>query len=98
MDNIDSKMAFGIVFPRDGDLKKIIHGNTIPPGCLRISVDGNIKADALLPVPVPGEMEKVHEAIGSHVAWPEELISFPTAVVSFLKNNMFTFFIHDVFR
>ncbi|KAL6543528.1 hypothetical protein OROHE_010150 [Orobanche hederae] len=55
----------------------------MPHGCFRVSVDGllpGINQDVLLPVPVPGEMEAVTEAVGSHVAWPRSLISFPDAV------------------
>lgn len=80
MDHIDNKVAFGFAFSRDG-FCDFIHGKAMPPGCLRVSVDGFIREEALVPVPVVGEIETVLQAVGSHVAWPEELISYPTAVV-----------------
>lgn len=58
-----------------------IHGRPMQPGCLRVSVSVSIKPDALLPVPILGEMEKVYQAVGSYVAWPQNLIIFPTDVV-----------------
>lgn len=79
--SLDNKVAFGVVFPLEDGLTSKIHGRDMPPGCLRVSVDGIINPDALLPVPVPGEMEVVNQAVGSHVAWPEKLISFPEPVV-----------------
>ncbi|KAL6576522.1 hypothetical protein OROHE_000303 [Orobanche hederae] len=60
-----------------------IHGRDMPHGCVRVSVDGllpGINQDVLLHVPVPGEMEAVTQAVGSHIAWPESLISFPDMV------------------
>ncbi|KAK1383971.1 hypothetical protein POM88_021706 [Heracleum sosnowskyi] len=40
----------------------------------RVSVDGPIKGDALIPIPVVGEIETVDQAVGSHVSWPRDLI------------------------
>lgn len=74
---IENKVAFGYVINCQGESSKI-HGREMPVGCIRVSVDGFSKPDALLPVPVPGEMETVIQALGSHVAWPEELISYPS--------------------
>ena len=77
-------MAFGVVIPSEDGLCNKIHGRDMPIGCLRVSVDGLLpdsNKDALLPVPVPGEMELVTESVGSHVAWPENLITFPSVVV-----------------
>lgn len=76
MDSIDNKVAFGVVFKDGGEFGNKIHGSTMMPGCLRVSVDGCINPKALLPVPVPGEMETVIQALGSHVAWPEEFIIY----------------------
>lgn len=80
VNDINNKVAFGVVFPprKFGDK---IHGKAMPPGCLRVSVEGFFKEEALIPVPVPGEIETVLQAVGSHVAWPEELIIYPAAGV-----------------
>ena len=75
-------MAFGVVIPSEDGLFNKIHGRDMPIGCLRVSVDGLLpdsNKDALLPV--PGEMELVTESVGSHVAWPENLVTFPSVVV-----------------
>lgn len=65
----------------------------MPPGCVRVSVDAWIQPDALIPVCVDGEIETVVQAVCSHVAWPEELIVFPTLVVcmSNLMHSKFLF-------
>lgn len=81
VDNVQNKVAFGAVFPPHGQFGEKIHGKIMPPGCLRVSVEGYIKEDALIPIPVPGEIETVLQAVGSHVAWPEELIVYPTVSV-----------------
>lgn len=73
MDTISNIVAFGTIID-DEALTKTIHGVPFKDGCLRVSVDGEIQGDARLPCPVLGEMELVREAIGSHVAWPEELV------------------------
>lgn len=80
-DSIDNKVAFGVAFPGKANLNSSIHGRVMPPGCVRVSVEGFIKEEALIPVLVPGEIETVEQAVGSYVAWPEELISYPTDVV-----------------
>ncbi|XP_040374987.1 uncharacterized protein LOC112200371 [Rosa chinensis] len=73
VDTISNIVAFGTVFD-DEDMTMTIHGVPLKEGCLKVSVDGDIQGDARLPFPVLGEMELVREAIGSHVAWPEELV------------------------
>ncbi|KAL8135256.1 hypothetical protein AgCh_010063 [Apium graveolens] len=78
--SIDIKVAFGVAFPRDGNLSSSIHGRTMPPGCLRVCVEGFIKEETLIPVSVPGEIETVEHAVGSYVAWPEKLIIYPVEV------------------
>ncbi|KAK1368030.1 hypothetical protein POM88_034126 [Heracleum sosnowskyi] len=44
------------------------------PGFVRVLVDGPIKDDALIPVPVVGEIEIVDQDVGSHISWPWNLI------------------------
>lgn len=77
MDNIENKVAFGVVFD-EGDMGTLVHGVPLKQGCLRVSIDGCIRPDALVPVPVVGEIEMVHQAVGSQLAWPQELIIFTT--------------------
>ena len=79
MDKKENKVAFGMVYP-SVDREKV-HGIDIHDDHKCVSVDGLIKPDALLPVPIRGEMVTVRDALGSFVAWPEELISYTTAVV-----------------
>ncbi|XP_074327494.1 uncharacterized protein LOC141665408 [Apium graveolens] len=38
----------------------------------------NVSPEASVPVPIPGEIEVVRQAVGSHVAWPRELIIYPS--------------------
>lgn len=68
-----------MVYPREAGGK--VHGIDIPLGHQCVSVDGFIKPDALLPVPIRGELETVRDAVGSFLAWPEELISYTTTAV-----------------
>ena len=78
MDTIQRRVAFGIVFD-DPEMNETVHGVPVPPGCMRVSVDGIIEPNALVPIPIPGEIEKVSEAVGSQLAWPKELIIFGRA-------------------
>ncbi|KAK1404627.1 hypothetical protein POM88_004232 [Heracleum sosnowskyi] len=81
VDSRDNKVAYGVVFPHEEEMSDKIHGSPMQPGCLRVSVYGSIKPDALLPIPILGEMEKVSQAVGSHIAWPQNLIIFPTDAI-----------------
>lgn len=81
MDSIDNKVAFGVVF--DEEIMNVtIHGVPLAPEHARVSVDGVITPEALVPVPIAGEIETVHQAIGTHLAWPRKLIIYtPTPTV-----------------
>ncbi|KAL8118050.1 hypothetical protein AgCh_015809, partial [Apium graveolens] len=79
VDSIENKVAFGTVF-EDDEMNVSVHGVPLKPGHARVSVDGHIQPDGLVPVPIPGEIEHVREAIGSHLAWPQNLISLRTIV------------------
>lgn len=72
MESLDNKVAFGMVFT-EGNL---VHGVPLQPGHVRVSVDGSIIEDALVPVPITGEIETVRQAVGSVLAWPEDLVIF----------------------
>ena len=69
-----------MVYPSED--RQQVHGIDIPIGRRCVSIDGIIQADALFPVQIHGEMVTIRDALGSFLAWPEELISYPTAVVS----------------
>lgn len=73
MGTISNIVAFGTILEDEAD-NKMIHGVPLNEGCVRVSVDGEIQSDALLPFPVKGIMETIGQSIGSHVAWPEELV------------------------
>lgn len=49
----------------DPEVNKLIHRMPLPPGCVRVLVDGSIQDDALVPVPVHGEIETVRQSVGS---------------------------------
>ena len=78
VDTIENKVAFGLLFDDEG-MNKLVHGVPMQPGHARVSVDGPIKGDALIPIPVLGEIETVDQAVGSHVSWPRDLIIIPDA-------------------
>jgi hypothetical protein len=75
---IENKVAFGVVFEEGANMAQTVHGKKLQPGHVRVSVDGIIKdgKDALVPVPVPDEIETVQQAIGSHLAWPRDMITY----------------------
>ncbi|XP_074351633.1 uncharacterized protein LOC141690760 [Apium graveolens] len=79
VDSIENKVTFGTVF-EDYEMNVSVHGVLLKPGHARVSVDGHIQPDALVPVPIPGEIEHVRKAVGSHLAWPRNLISLRTIV------------------
>ena len=79
MDKKENKVAFGMVYLSVD--KEKVHGIDIPDDHKCVSVDGLIKPDALIPVLIRGEMVTIRDALGSFVAWLEELISYRTAVV-----------------
>ncbi|XP_024196080.1 uncharacterized protein LOC112199273 [Rosa chinensis] len=73
MDNNNNIVAFDTVF-EEGDISKTLHGVPLKEGTVRVSVDGILKSDAVLPFPIKGEMEFVRDAIRSHVAWSKDLV------------------------
>ncbi|XP_074377117.1 uncharacterized protein LOC141718639 [Apium graveolens] len=88
VESIDNKVAFGVVF-YDGDgVSRSVHGVPLEPGFVRVGVDGSIQDDALVPVPVVGEIEIVQQAIGSHLAWPKDMIIYTSSTGSEPKDNV----------
>ncbi|XP_074374239.1 uncharacterized protein LOC141714630 [Apium graveolens] len=87
VESIDNKVAFGVVFD-DGDrMSRAVHGVPLEPGFVRVGVDGSIQDDALVPVPVVGEIETVQQAIGSHLAWPKDMIIYTSTTGSEKRKN-----------
>jgi hypothetical protein len=70
---LDNIVARGTVFEETGD-DEIIHNIPLGKGNVRVSVDIAIKKDALLPVPIPGEVTAVRDAIGYHLEWPKQFV------------------------
>ncbi|XP_074378032.1 uncharacterized protein LOC141719553 [Apium graveolens] len=86
VESIDNKVAFGVVF-YDGDrISRSVHGVPLEPGFIHVGVDGSIQDNALVPVPVVGEIETVQQAIGSHLAWPKDMIIYTSSSGSEKKN------------
>ncbi|XP_074347478.1 uncharacterized protein LOC141686337 [Apium graveolens] len=77
VERLENKVAFGMVYPYEHNLTDLVHGVDIPIGHQCVSVDGLIKPDALLPAETRGDdIMTVRDALGSFLAWPEELISY----------------------
>lgn len=71
-----------------------VHGVPLKPGHVRVSVDGHIQPDASVPVPIPGEIEIVRQAVGSQLAWPRDLIILSDVTVCYLHNNVNIFYFY----
>ncbi|KAI5427277.1 hypothetical protein KIW84_032623 [Lathyrus oleraceus] len=53
----------------------LLHTRELPAGCLKVSVDIAVEPNAALPYPSDdSDATTVHEAVGSFVAWPTNLI------------------------
>ncbi|XP_074374273.1 uncharacterized protein LOC141714667 [Apium graveolens] len=87
VENIDNKVAFGVVFDDGDGMSRSVHGVPLEPGFVRVGVDGSIQDDALVPVPVVGEIETVQQAIDSHLAWPKDMIIYTSTTGSEKKKN-----------
>lgn len=51
-------------------MSKYVYEVPLQLGYLRVSVNGIIKKDALVHVPIVGEIETVRKSVGSLSAWP----------------------------
>ncbi|XP_074356002.1 uncharacterized protein LOC141695672 [Apium graveolens] len=76
--NVEGIWIKNTVFDDHEEMNVSVHGVPRKPVHVRVSVDGHIQLEASVPVPIPGEIEVVRQAVGSHVAWPHELIIYPT--------------------
>ncbi|KAF5195085.1 hypothetical protein FRX31_015326 [Thalictrum thalictroides] len=66
-------VAHGTVFERV-ELNEKVHSVPLGEANTRVAVEYAISPNALLPVPVIGEMTMVKDAIGSCVAWPKDFV------------------------
>ncbi|XP_073125514.1 uncharacterized protein [Henckelia pumila] len=66
-------VAYGTVVELNG-ASKLLHGIPLPQNCMRVSIDIALEKSARLPVLIPNECEIVGDAVGTHVAWPKDLI------------------------
>ncbi|XP_074377820.1 uncharacterized protein LOC141719345 [Apium graveolens] len=88
VESIDNKVAFGVVFDDGDGMSRAVHGVPLEPGFVRVGVDGSIQDDALVPVPVVGEIETIQQAIGSHLAWPKDMIIYTSTTGFEPKDNV----------
>lgn len=51
-----------------------IHNVSLGEGNVRVAINLALDEDALLPIPVGGEMRTVGDAVKSIVAWPRDLV------------------------
>ncbi|KAL8113242.1 hypothetical protein AgCh_020529 [Apium graveolens] len=61
-------------------MNSVVNGVPMQPGHVRVSMDGALLADVLIPVPIEGELETMRQAIGSTVSWPRDLIKVASLV------------------
>ncbi|PQQ04178.1 uncharacterized protein Pyn_14040 [Prunus yedoensis var. nudiflora] len=58
----------------------MVHNVPLGKGNIRVAVNYALQGDSPLPIPVKGVLETVEDAIGSQVAWPQDLIVFDDKV------------------
>ncbi|ONH94713.1 hypothetical protein PRUPE_7G026800 [Prunus persica] len=59
---------------------QLVHNVPLGEGSIRVAVNCALKGDSPLPIPVKGVFETVGDALGSQVAWPQDLIVFDDKV------------------
>ncbi|PQQ17856.1 hypothetical protein Pyn_24435 [Prunus yedoensis var. nudiflora] len=59
---------------------QMVHNVPLGKGNIRVAVNYALQGDSPLPIPVKGVLETVEDAIGSQVAWPQDLIVFDDKV------------------
>ncbi|XP_074365577.1 uncharacterized protein LOC141706680 [Apium graveolens] len=87
VESIDNKVAFGVVIDERDGMSRSVHGVPLEPGFFHVGLDGSIQDNALVHVPVVGEIETVQQAIGSHLAWPKDMIIYTSSTGSVKKKN-----------
>lgn len=95
--SIDNVVSHGTIIEVDA-VNHTVHGVPLGEGNIRVAIDTALDEQALLPIPVTGELVTVGQAVGSHVAWPKRLVklmsdevknhairlNFPTIVFHFI--------------
>ncbi|XP_050370270.1 uncharacterized protein LOC126788239 isoform X2 [Argentina anserina] len=71
--SINNVVSHGTIIEVDGG-NHTVHGMPLGEGNIRVAIDTALDEEALLPIPVTGELETVGHAVGSHVAWPKHLV------------------------
>ena len=52
----------------------IIHREPLPKSCIQVAIDFVMDDTVLLPIPVCDKLVTIFDVVGSHVAWPKDLI------------------------
>ncbi|KAH7849778.1 hypothetical protein Vadar_022857 [Vaccinium darrowii] len=71
--SLDNIVAHGEMFEKVGP-EEVVHTVPLGDAYVRVYIDFVIKKDAILPVPIAGEVSIVGEATGYYVAWPKNLV------------------------
>lgn len=73
MGNRENIVARGTVYETTGP-NEVIHSVPLGEGNVRVSIDVVLVNDALLPIPIAGEITILGHAMGYQVAWPKKLV------------------------
>lgn len=79
MGSIEFIVAHGTMYETVSS-DKSTHMLPLRDSSVRVTVDFVIVSHAHLPIPVPGSMTLVGEALGYQVAWPKNLVLFGNEV------------------
>ena len=60
---------------------QLLHNVPLGEGNVRVSVNYALNGASPLPIPMKGALNIVEDAVGSQVAWPEDLIVFVDNIV-----------------
>ncbi|PRQ45734.1 putative transposase, Tnp1/En/Spm [Rosa chinensis] len=87
--SIDNVVAVATIIEGNGECNnELIHGIPLGEGNIRVSIVRSIVDEALLPFPIKDEILTVRDAIGTYVAWPKDLIIFPTEKMAAKSKGM----------
>lgn len=79
--SVNNIVAYGTMYTKSGP-NELLHTIPLGEGNMRVSIDFVKVKEALLPIPIRGEAATIGEAVGRHVAWPQDLIFFTPEVYS----------------
>ncbi|KAL8508439.1 hypothetical protein ACS0TY_018898 [Phlomoides rotata] len=74
-------VAYGTII-KIYDPNELIHGIKLPKNCTRVAIEKAVDESAHLPIP-NGDYLTTKDAIGSHVAWPMNLMKLHVQVIIF---------------